>query len=353
MRVELQTACELGEQCLSLAQHIGEAAPLLRANTALGVTLLYLGELVPARAHLEQGIALYDPQKGRSLAFRGALDPEVNCLSYMALALWMLGYPDQALKRSHEALTLAQELSHPFSLALALYNAGVLHRLRREGGAAQKQAEAAITLSVEQGFPFYLAVGTLARGWALTEQEQGEEGIAQIRQGLAGRDMKRPAYFVILAAAYEKAGPAEEGLRVVAEALAMADKTGERYYDPELYRLKGQLRLQSKTSLGQVSDKSRASQNQAEDTSTRHPTPSTQAEAEAEACFLKAIEIARQQQAKSWELRAVMSLSRLWQRQGKTKQTHKMLAEIYGWFTEGFDTKDLQEAKALLEELDR
>jgi len=153
--------------------------------------------------------------------------------------------------------------------------------------------------------------------------------------------VRRPAYLVILAAAYEKVGPSEEGLRVVAEALTMADKTGERYYDPELYRLKGQLTLQ------QLS----VASSQLSVPNPRRPTPSTQAEAEAEACFLKAIEIARQQQAKSWELRAVMSLSRLWQSQGKKDEARQLLAEIYGWFTEGFNTKDLQEAKALLEEL--
>jgi len=213
-----------------------------------------------------------------------------------------------------------------------------------------------IALSTEQGFPYWLAAGTIRRGWALAEQGQVGEGISQIRQGLAalqvrGAELYRLYYLALLAEAHGKAGQVEEGLTALAEALALVDRTGGRNYEAELYRLKGELTLQSKTSLGQVSDKSQASQNMYEFLSTQHPTPSTHTEAGAEACFLKAIEIARRQQAKSLELRAVMSLSRLWQQQGKKKEAHRMLAEIYGWFTEGFDTKDLQEAKALLEKL--
>src|SRR5262249_2203386 len=175
--------------------------------------------------------------------------------------------------------------------------------------------------------------GTILRGWALTEQGQGEEGITQMRQGLAswwatGAELQRSGYPALLAEAYGKVGQAEEGLRVLAEALAAVDRNGERWYEAELYRLKGQLTLQSKVQ-----------------------GPKSEVEEEAEECFLKAMEVARKEQAKSLELRAVMSLSRLWQRQGKKKEAHHMLSEIYGWFTEGFDTADLQEAKALLQDL--
>ena len=201
-----------------------------------------------------------------------------------------------------------------------------------------------------------MAVGTIQRGWALAKQGQGEEGVVQIRRGLAAyqateQELFRPGFLALLAEAYGKVGQAEEGLSALAEALTLVNKTGERWYEAELYRLKGTLTLQSR----QVEDKSQASQRQVEDdsenTNPQHPAPSTHAEAEAEACFLKAIEIARKQQAKSLELRAVMSLAHLWQNQGKKEEAHEMLVEIYGWFTEGFDTKDLQEAKALLEEL--
>ncbi len=352
VRSELQTARELGEQSLSLAQRMQDPARLLGAHYALGSALFHLGEFASAREHLEQGMALYDPQKHRS---RAVQNPGVACLSYAACSLWKLGYPEQALKRSHEAIALAQELSHPFSLALALNWAAWLHQLRREGRAAQERTEAEITLSSERGFAFYLAFGTVLRGWALAEQGQEEEGIAQIRQGLAayratGAETGRPCFLALLAEAYGKGGQAEEGLTVLAEALAPVNKNEDRYYEAELYRLKGQLTLQKFQVSGfkfQASSRvGNAHQNVSEAGTVggAHPT------IEAEACFHKAIEIARRQQAKSLELRAVMSLSRLWQ-QGKKKEAQDMLAEIYGWFTEGFDTKDLQEAKALLVEL--
>ena len=190
-----------------------------------------------------------------------------------------------------------------------------------------------MTLATEQGFPFWLALGAILRGWALAEQGQGEEGIAQIRQGLAawqatGAKAVRPYYFALLAEACGQEGQTEEGLTLLAEALDLVHETEEQFWEAELYRLKGELSLKSKV-----------------------PGAKSQVENEAEACFLKAIEIARRQQAKSLELRAVMSLSRLWQQQGKREKARKLLAEIYGWFTEGFDTKDLQEAKGLLEKL--
>ncbi|MBI3799401.1 MAG: hypothetical protein HY268_20845 [Deltaproteobacteria bacterium] len=344
VRGELQTARELAEQTMRLAQSVQGPVPLMRSHVALGETLYFLGEFVQARGHMEQGFTLYDPRQLRSP--RAWVDDGMASLSYTASILWNVGYPDQALKRSREALTLAQELSHPYSLGFALFFAAKLHQYRREGQLTQKRAEATMTLSTDQGFPYWLAMGTTLRGWALAEQGQGEEGIAQTRQGLAGyratgAELAQPYFLALLAEAYGKGGQAEEGLGVLAEALAMVDRSGERFYETELYRLKGELALQS----GVRSPKS-------EIPSTQHPTPSTQAEAEAEACFLKALEIARQQQAKSLELRAVMSLSRLWQRQGKKDEAHKMLAEIYGWFTEGFDTKDLQEAKVLLMNFD-
>jgi len=194
-----------------------------------------------------------------------------------------------------------------------------------------------MALATEQGFAVLLAQGTTSQGWALVEQGQGEEGIARIGQGLTahqatGSEIARPTYLALLAEAYGKVGRVEEGLNALAEALAVVDKTGERYHEAELYRLKGQLTLQK----FQVS----GSKFQV-----------TNPQKEAEECFLKAIEIARKQQAKSLELRAVMSLSRLWQQQGKRDEARPMLAEIYNWFTEGFDTADLKEAKALLKEL--
>jgi class 3 adenylate cyclase/predicted ATPase len=337
---EYQMACELGEQLLTLAQRVQDPALLLVAYDVLGDTSFWLGEFTAAREHLERGIALYDPRQHRSHGFLYGYDSGGACLSFVASALWHLGCPDQALTRIHEAVTLTEELSHPFSLALALYHAVLVHQFRREGQATQERTETLIALSTEQGFPLILAHGIILRGWALAERGQGEEGIAQIHRGLAayratGAELARSQYLALLAEAYGKVGQVEEGLSALAEALAVTAKTGERYYEAELYRLKGQLTLQ----LQVLSPKS-----QVEET-----LPAS--EAEAEGYFLKAIEVARQQQAKSLELRATTSLARLLQSQRKCDEARQMLAEIYGWFTEGFDTADLKDGKALLEEL--
>jgi predicted ATPase len=338
VRAELPLARELGEQLLRLAQQAQDAALLLGAHCALGTTLLWPGELPLAREHLEQGIALYDPQQHRSLAFVYGTDIGIACRIFVTRVLWYLGYADQALKRSHEAITLAQELSHPHSLSFALESTADLHQFRREWRLTQKRAEAAIALSAEQGFALRLSGAAILRGWALAEEGQGEEGIAQIRQGMdawraTGAEMGRTHHLALLAEAYREMRRTEEGLSTLAEALAMVDRTGQRVYEAELYRLKGELTLQQFNVQGSKLKK------------VWSP------ESEAEECFLKAIDISRQQQAKSLELRAVMSLARLWQQQNKQKEAHEMLAEIYGWFTEGFDTKDLQEAKVLLDSL--
>jgi predicted ATPase/class 3 adenylate cyclase len=324
---EWQTARVVGEQLLSLAHHQHDPALLLEAHRALGVNLLLLGEFAAARAHAEQGMTLYNPQQHHVHAFLYGQDPGVTCCVWAAVALWVLGYPDQALAQSQAALTLAQERSHSFSLAFVLGVTAVLYQYRREVHLTHERVEAIMTLCTDQGFTFFLAWGTMLRGWVLAEQ--GEEvGIAQICQGLTayqatGSGFFRPYYLGLLAEAYAKEGQAEEGLSVLAEALAVVHKTGERLYEAELYRLQGELLLARST----------------------HQT------VEAEACFHQALNVARRQQAKAWELRAAMSLSRLWQRQGKRDEARQLLAEVYNWFTEGFDTADLQEAKALLAEL--
>ena len=328
-RAELQVARELAEQLLVLAQRLQDPVYLIEAYLALGCTLYWLGEFAPARVYLEQAMALYDVQQHGSLAFLyGSEDPAVVCLSYAALALWLLGYPEQGRRRSTEALTLAQELSHPFSLAFALDLAAWLHQLRREGQAVQEREAAVITLSTDQGFPYWVACGSILWGWALAEQGQSAEGMAQMCQGIAacratGVELQRPYYLALLAEAYGQAGQADEGLRVLAEALTAVHTTGEHQHEAELYRLKGELRL-------------------------KQDVPDEQ---EAESCFRQAVDVACQQQATSFELRAAMSLSRLWQQQGKRTEAHALLAPIYDWFTEGFDTADLQEAKALLDAL--
>jgi class 3 adenylate cyclase/predicted ATPase len=345
-RADFQTAHELGKQLLRLAQRVQDSGFLPEAHFALGVTLQHLGEFVSAQTHLQQGITLYYSQQYRSHTFFYGPNPGVTCRTYAASTLWFLGYPDQALKRSHEAITLAQELPPSFSLAYALHMAAIVHYLCREDQATQERARAAIALSTEHGFPHSLSQGTMLQGWALAQQGQTKEGIVQIRQGLVahqatGAELGRTAFLALLAEAYGKAEQTQEGLNVAAEALALIGKNGERYVEAELYRLKGQLTLRQFQVSGfkfQV-------------TNPQPLTSNPQVEAEAEACFHKAIEIARRQSAKSLELRAVMSLARLWQQQDKKTEARQVLAEIYGWFTEGFDTADLQEAKALLDSL--
>ena len=226
------------------------------------------------------------------------------------------------------ARALAQQLSHPASLVYALDYAVGLHQLRREVQAVQERAEELSTLARAQEFPLWIAGGTAVQAWALAMQEHSTTRIGQMWEGLAawratGVELGQPWLLALIAEVYGQAGQAEKGLAVLAEALALVDKTSERWCETELYRLKGELLL------AQAGIRDRGE--------------------EAEACFLQALSIARRQQARSWELRTAMSLSRLWQQQGKGREARKLLAPIYDWFTEGFDTADLQEARVLLE----
>jgi predicted ATPase len=348
VRAEYKQERELVEQLFSLALSVHDPTLLLLAHFALGDTLFWRGEFDSARAHLEQTIALYDPQQHQALALLYGQDPGVASRDYAALALWHLGYPAQALKRVHEALTLARERAHPYSLAFALTVAAMLHQHRREERACQEWAEATIALCTEHGFPFFLPGGIALQGWARAKQGQQEEGITQMHQSLAayrsGVELTMPNLLARLAEAYEGTGQIEDGLNALAEALTLVEKNGKRLNEAELHRLKGELLLMQENQKAKVKE-----QKSKRETDPRSLPSDLQSEAEV--CFLKAIEVAQQQQAKSWELRAAMSLARLWRQQGKTTKAHQMLSEIYSWFTEGFDTKDLQEAKALLEEL--
>jgi predicted ATPase len=323
-----QTAYRLAEQLLRLAQAQPDSAPLLLAHYQLAMVLFFRGEPASAHSHHTQALAIYTPQEHRTLALRYGLDLGVASHSYLAWELWQLGYPDQALQRSREARRLAQEVSHPHSLAAALNWAAFLHQHRQEAPAAHEQAAAPTTLATEQGFAFRLALSTVLQGWALAVQGQSEQGIAKIRQGLAaslatGSKLYQSYCLGLLAEAYGEGGRPNEGLSALAEALGVMDTTELRYYEAELFRLKGALLL-------------------------RQAVPDA---AQAEACFQQALVIARHQEAKSLELRAATSLARLWQSQGKRQEASNLLVPVYEWFTEGFDTADLQEAKALLEAL--
>jgi predicted ATPase len=332
VRGELRQARELGEQLLRLAQTIQDPGLTVEANLAQGHTLSLLGDFVPGSAHLEAALALYDPQKHHAHAFHYGLDPAVYCLSRAAQGSWYLGYPDLAIKRIEQAIALAKEQVHSFSLAVALLNSTGLYHFCGNWQVAQRNGETAIALCAEQGFTNFLGQATVYRGAALADQGRGEEGLILIREGRAacratGAVLFETLYLSYQAEACVTAMRVEEGLGALEEAFAIAQRTGERLQEAELYRLKGELMLVRKAERLASSVKQ-----------------------EVEGYFRKALEISRRQQAKSLELRAVMSLSRLLQDE-KKDQARQILAEIYGWFSEGFDTKDLKDAKALLGQL--
>lgn len=350
VRAELPTARQLGEQLLRLVQKQQDQALLLEAHQELGGTLSNLGELTAALSHLEEGIRLYDPQKHHVHAVIYGQDPGVTCLCRASLALWCLGYQAQALTKVHEALALAQKLSHPYSLAYSLSFTGIVHQVGREKELTLGWAEKTIQLATEQEFPIWKTVGQILRGWALAVQGQSKEGISLIQQGIAswraiGAEISVPSFLYLLAEAYRENGVPQKGLEVLTEAFAVARRTGDCWWEAELYRLKGELLLQAKVQSFK-SDLRKL----------RLRTKNVQSvicnlQSEAESAFQTALTVARQQQAKSLELRAAVSLSRLWQQQGKEVNARQLLVHTYRWFREGFDTVDLKAAKTLLEEL--
>jgi class 3 adenylate cyclase/predicted ATPase len=327
-RAQFHTARELADTLLRLAHRTQDPALTVIAHQTRGAIWLATGALPAARRHFEAGLARYTPDQHRAPMFRSGNDSGVVCYAYNALTLWLLGYPEQAMTHIHEALALAHALSHPFSLAFAWCWAAMVSQMRRDVSAAYEQAEAAVTLSTEHGFPGWAALSTLVRGWALAMQGHGEAGMFQGRQRFAAFRATGAALFVpyccaVLADIYAHLGRTAESLQALAEAHTFVAQQEERWWEVEVARLRGVVLLQQ-------------------------PMPP---QAEAETWLQRALDVARRQQAKSLELRAAMSLAHLWQHQGKRAQARELLAPVYGWFTEGFDTADLQDAKALLEEL--
>lgn len=340
-RGEYQASWEMMEEALRLAQRLGDPALLVEPHASLGQWCYYRGDFPQARAHLEQGLACYAPEQHSPLNFRLGTDPGVECLAFLARSLWALGYPEQARQRVGEALTLAQRRGHLLSLVQARQQTTTVLQLCREVGAAHTQAEAAVALTTEHALPYWMACAMVMHGWARAMQGQGPEAVTQIRQNLtelraAGTKQVIPYFLGLLAEACGQAGLCEAGLTAVEEALTIVQQTGERCHEAELYRLKGELMLQDST------------QHLEGNVSSAVPTPQLP-HAAAEACLHQALAIARHQQAKALELRAAISLSRLWQQQNKGAEARQMLAAIYSWFTEGFHSADLQEAKMLLE----
>jgi class 3 adenylate cyclase/predicted ATPase len=329
LRGDLKTALELGEELLRLARAANDPALRLIAHDVLGDTLYWLGEFPRALDQLEEGIALYRPDEHRALAHQHAgYDPGVACLSFSAYTLWYLGYPDRAVRRNEEAIALARDLSQTFSMILAVEFSTLVRHLRREPALTKASAEIAVGLSTEQANAFFLGCGMVEQGWANAHERQGGEGIALILRGMdmcrsAGSTLEFPHCWASLAEAHGAAGRIDEALLAVAEGLEQARDTSARFNEAELYRLKGELLLAGPRAEGE----------------------------DAAQCFRQALEIARRQSAKSIELRAAMSWSRLLQRQAKREDARRLLAEVHAWFTEGFDTADLKEARALLDAL--
>ncbi|MBM4258076.1 MAG: zinc-ribbon domain-containing protein [Deltaproteobacteria bacterium] len=335
VRGEYQTSHAIAERLRHLTRGLQETEVLLPAHFALGFSAFRLGHFQNARQHLETCVSLRlekQPQsRFESLVYRvsmGGMDPRVGSLSWLAWVSWYLGYPDRALQRSQEACLLARELELAISEAAANHFAAAVRRLCRDPHAVLEHEEKVIAIATEREAPQWLASGTFLRGWALADLGQYEEGIAIMQQGLAGwramgsDQLGQPS--IMLADMYRRAGKASEGLRLVNMAMSELQRSGERWWEAELYRIEGELLLVS---------------------------IETGMEPEAEQCFFKAITTARQQDAKSLELRATMSLCRLWHKQGKSEDARELLTNIYGWLTEGFETGDLQEAKVLLDEL--
>jgi class 3 adenylate cyclase/predicted ATPase len=322
----LESARELGEQLLAIARRTEDRTFLVQAHTMLGHSLCYLGEFTPAREHLEKAIALYDRRQHRAHVLLSGIDPGVLCRSASAWVLWHLGYPDQALERAHATIELATELSHPQSLAQALGATAQVHQFRREAEQAREFAEREIALASEHGFQMRVAMATILRGWAMADGSERAQGIAQMQQGFAayratGAGASGALYHSLLAERYERTEDAHLALE---EALAWASSSGEQWCEAEVYRLRGMLLL-------------------------RQVIPD---DVQAEHSFRRALDISKSQHAKSWQLRASVSLSRLWMGQGKHAAARQLLSQIYDWFTDGLSSPDLTGARQLLVELD-
>jgi predicted ATPase/class 3 adenylate cyclase len=330
VRSDRQAARNIAAQFLSLAQQ-ADTGHIVLGHRLMGYNFIAMGEFQRAYVHLEQAISLYKPDEHRALAFRYGQDTGVTAQVLLALALVHLGYLDQALEHSRQAVSAAHELNHANTLGYVLAHACLVYQFRRDVDSVAASVQTLVRLCQQHSLPLWLGIATSIEGWVMLERGQPEAGVARIRQAwidlrATGSRLFLPQLSVWLAEGYAALGQTTEALNVIAEALEFVHQTDERWWEAEIYRLKGELLVKGEGGTLHVKE-----------------------EEAAEACFLKAIEVARRQEAKSLELRATVSLARLWQAHGKQEQAHQMLAEIYGWFTEGFETVDLREAKALLE----
>jgi predicted ATPase len=345
VRADNRTALEVAEQLQRLARQVRDPAVLLHARAAVGITRLFLGDLNDSRRNLERAIALYDPREHGGLALLYAQDPRSTCLAQLANTLWLLGYPDRAARASREAVSLARDLGHPHSLALALYFSAVLHQRLRDPEATRERAVALAAVAAEHGFDLWAAGAAVLRGWVATQGGDLAAGIEAMRRGLAnwratGAAVNQTYYLVLLAEVLGEARRTGEALSTLAEVGNLLRETDERYYEAELYRLRGEcFRLQA-----------------SHDPESRHrgrkpKAPDRQRLATwsaSEDCFRTAIAVATRQGAKALELRATLGLIRLDRERGNAAASLESLRGIYGRFDEGFGTRDLDEAEAVL-----
>jgi len=326
VRGEFDLAQRLADDLLRLSRERNDTDGLALGHHCSGQNLMFAGRFAPSRWHLEAGLALYNPISHHSLVYQAGLQPHVNSHAILGMVLFCLGFPDQALAWSNAAITEARELAHPPSVAVGLTFSARLLSLVGDNAALGERTDQLFSLAIEQGFPFWRAEGTTFRGWVKVKNGDVTEGISLLRSGMAayratGAEVWTPYRIALHARACEIAEQVEEGLTLLDDALQIVERTGERWFSAELNRHKGQLLL-------------REGQTQA-----------------AEELYRKALSIAEEQEAKLWELRAAASLARLRREQGRRAQARDLLAPVYGWFTEGFSTPDLKEAKALLDEL--
>jgi len=316
----------VAEDLLRLSQERDDKAGLVMAHLSSGRNLMYMGSFARSRSHLEEGLALYDPISHRSLVHQAGTHPHVNVRPFLGIVLFCLGFPDQALAQSNAAIAEARRLAHPASLAGSVALVAVLLSLVGEVAAFDERTEEFVAVAAEQGFPYWIAAGTMFRGWVKVKNGDVTEGTSLLRGGIVafratGGEAWTPYLFALLAEACEIAAQVEEALRLLDDALQIVEEKRGRWIEAELYRHKGELLL-------------------------RQGQPEA-----AEELYRKALSTAGEQGAKLWELRTAVSLARLRRDQGRPTEARDLLAPVYGWFTEGFATQDLKEAKALLDEL--
>jgi tetratricopeptide (TPR) repeat protein len=327
MKSKPKDALDLAEEFLKLAQNHGESSYLIGAHRILGGILFWMGEFAQSRYHLEQSNELYDFQQHYNLAYIYWIDPKSHSLCNLSLLLWLFGFPEQSFQKIKEASIFTKELAHTYSTINHLNWSTILNAFRKDSAAVQENAQELIQISKDKRIPFGFDWGTVMNNWAMASQNNSLQNVDmnQIISSIKniGSQAPLPYAMIVTAEALISAGQIDKALETLNETQEIINKTGFRAFEAELYRIKGMCILAQ----------SSGDQN------------------EAESYFKQSISIAQKQQAKSLELRTAICLSRLWQSQGKREEARNLLSEIYGWFTEGFDTADLQEAKALLEEL--